>query len=245
MTSAFVAVYLREMLLLRRRLKRVLAGMAVSPVLYLITFGYALGGDMRVGGHPYLVFLLPGLAAMSSMTQAFAMASEINIARFYSGVFEEIQAAPTGRLAYAGGEVCAGLTRVILAVSMILGLGALFGVRMHCGVQFWLAVLLNGAAFSSLAVALAMLIKSHADQALLNNFVITPMAFLGGTFFPLDELPEWLRSVLFFLPLSHASGAIRAAALDLPSRPQSLIVLAAAAIAFFLFALYAVGLAKD
>lgn len=245
MMSAFAAIYLREMILLRRRAKRLLAGMAVSPLLYLVTFGYALGGGMRVGEHAYLDFLLPGLAAMASMTQAFAMASEINIARFYSRIFEEIQAAPTSRLAYVGGEVCAGLTRVILAVAVILALGLLFGVRLHCGAAFWLAVLLNGAAFASLAVGLAMLVRSHADQALLNNFVITPMAFLGGTFFPLDKLPDWLQNLLLLLPLSHASRAIRAAALDLPSHAESFTALAAAAVLFFLFALYAVGLAKD
>lgn len=245
MISAFAAVYLREMLLLRRRFKRVLAGMAVSPLLYLATFGYALGGAIRVDGRSYVEFLLPGLAAMASMTQAFAIASEINVARFYSGIFEEIQAAPVGRLAYVGGEVCAGVTRAVLAVLLILGIGFAFGVRLDCGPGFWSAIALNAAAFASLAVGLAMAVRSHADQALLNNFVITPMAFLGGTFFPLDKLPEWLRSALLLLPISHASRAVRAAALDTPYPMLSLAALAVAAVVFFLFAVYCVGLARD
>ncbi|MCD8349924.1 MAG: ABC transporter permease [Planctomycetaceae bacterium] len=243
--QAFIAIYLREMHLLRRRFKRVLAAMAVSPLLYLLTFGLALGGGMTVDGVDYLHFLLPGLAAMASMTQSFALASEINLARFYSGVCEEIQASPAGPLPYVLGETAAGVTRAVMAVVLILLLGLLFGVRIYPGGWFWLAILLNAAAFASLAVGLAMVIKSHADQALLGNFVITPMAFLGGTFFPMDALPEWLRTPLMLLPLSHASRAVRAAALGGVPDPVGLLILLAFAVACFAFAVYAVGLARD
>ena len=208
--SAFLAVYLRELLILKRRLKRQLAGMAVSPLLYMLTFGYALGRHLDMGGHSYLEFLVPGLIAMNSMTQGFSIAQDINIARFYFYVFEEIQAAPVSRLAYAMGEICAGLTRVVLSVLVVILLGWLFGVRPHYGPFFWLAVLLNGFTFSALAVALAMRVKSHADQSLLTNFIITPMAFLGGTFFPVENLPDWARTLLAALPLTHAAQAIRA-----------------------------------
>jgi len=50
-----------------------------------------------------------------------------------------------------------------------------------------------------------MLVRSHSDQALLSSFFITPMAFLGGTFFPVDRLPEWAQAVLVFLPLTHGA----------------------------------------
>ncbi len=128
-------------------------------------------------------FLLPGLVAMSSMTQAFAISSEINIARFYWHIFEEIQSAPVSDLSYVTGEVLAGMTRAVLSVLVILVLGYLFGVGMVLNVWFWLGVFLNSFVFASLAVGLAMVVRSHADQALLTSFVITPMAFLGGTFF--------------------------------------------------------------
>lgn len=243
--AAFIAVYLRELVILKRRLKKLASAAAVSPLLYMLTFGYALGGGLDIDGRSYIEFLLPGLVAMCSMTQAFAMASEINITRFYSGIFEEIQASPASRTAYVMGEICAGLTRVLLGCCIVIGIGMLFGVRLHYGVFFWLGALLNGFVFSALAVALAMLVKSHADQGLLNNFVITPMAFLGGTFFPMERLPDWLRGVLTFLPLSHASGEIRAAAFGAPANPASFLVLAACGLLFFLLALRAVGRARD
>ncbi|MCC8109235.1 MAG: ABC transporter permease [Planctomycetes bacterium] len=243
--GSFIAVYWREMVLLRRRLKRILAGMAVSPLLYMLTFGLALGGSIRVDGHRYIDFLLPGLIAMASMTQAFAIAGEINISRFYSRIFEEIQSSPASRAAYVLGEVCSGLTRVLLAVAVIGGIGLAFGVRIQAGIGLWLAVGLNGFVFSALAVALAMIITSHADQALLSNFVITPMAFLGGTFFPLDSLPEWAGAVLQILPLSHASQAIRQSAFGQDVSPVHYCILAVAGAAAFALAWWSVGRAKD
>lgn len=245
MMSAFWAIYWREMTILKRRLKKQISAAAIGPTLYMVTFGYALGGELRLDGRGYIEFLLPGLVAMSSMTQAFSMASEINVARFYSAIFEEIQASPAGSAAYVLGEVAAGLTRVLLGSVVILALGILFGVRLHCGPFFWLAVVLNGFVFSSLAVALAMLIRSHADQGMLNSFVITPMAFLGGTFFPLDKLPEWLQAFLALLPLSHAAKAVRTAAYGEPAAAGPFLVLAACSAVFFYFAVRMVGRAKD
>ena len=101
----FIAVYLRELLILKYRLKRQLAGMAVSPLLYLVTFGYAMGDVIQIGEQSYLHFLIPGLVAMSSMTQAFSIATDINVARFYWNIFEEFQAAPITNLSYVAGEV--------------------------------------------------------------------------------------------------------------------------------------------
>lgn len=222
-----------------------MAGMAVSPLLYLVTFGYALGNSLNVGDHSYLEFLVPGLVAMASMTQSFSIATDINVSRFYLGIFEEFQAAPISRLAYVLGEICAGLSKALISIVIIVVLGLLFGVRLHYGPWFWLAVFLNGFAFASLAVSMAMLVKSHADQGVLSNFIITPMAFLGGTFFPLDTLPHWAKTILSFLPLSHASKIIRADAFEEPIVLSSFFVLTALGLICLWLAVYSVGKAKD
>ena len=243
--QGFIAVYLRELLILKRRFKRQIAGMAVSPLLYLIAFGYAMGSAVQVDGHSYLEFLIPGLIAMSSMTQSFGIATDINVARFYWFIFEEFQAAPIPNIAYVAGEVLAGMTRALLSIGVILVLSLLFGVRLHYGPLLWLAVLLNSFVFASLAVALAMLVKSHADQSLLTSFVITPMAFLGGTFFPLDRLPMWAQKALSVLPLTHASHAIRATAFGDTPAWQGYAMLSAAGVIFFVLALGTVNKARD
>ncbi len=240
-----LAVYRREMLILKRRFKRQVAGQAVTPLLYLVTFGYAMGGKIRFDGLTYLEFLVPGLVAMSSMTQAFAIASEINVARFYWHIFDEFQAAPVSNFSYVLGEVLAGVTRAFISILIIIGLGLVFGVKLSYGLGFWLPIILNSFLFASLAVALAMLVRNHADQSLLSNFIITPMAFLGGTFFPLEHLPGWVQTILKLLPLTHASTAIRQASYNKPCAWSSLGLLAITGSAIFILALYCVDRAKD
>jgi Nod factor-specific ABC transporter NodJ protein len=245
MIRGWTAVYYRELLIIKRRLSRMVASWSVSPLLYLIAFGYAMGREIRLEGHSYMEFLIPGLVAMSSMTQSFAISSEINIARFYWHIFEEFQAAPISNAAYVLGEVLAGMTRAFLAVLVILFLGLVFGVILSYNLLFWLAMLLNSFVFASLAVGLAMLVRSHADQAMLNSFVITPMAFLGGTFFPVERLPAWVQKVLLFLPLTHAAKAIRAASFGKTPDVFSYLLLAAVGIVFFFIAFQFVSRARD
>lgn len=245
MIRTIFAVYYREMLILKKRLTRQIPSWAVSPLLYLIAFGYAAGHSVTVEGHSYMAFLIPGLIAMSSMTQAFAIASDINIARFYWHIFEEFQAAPVSKTAYVTGEVLAGMTRALLSVSVIMILALIFSIDLHYNLAFLTGVLLNSFVFASLAVGLAMVVKSHADQALLNSFVITPMAFLGGTFFPVDRLPDWAGTILSFLPLTHASSAIRTACLEGKSDTGSWLILLVTGCVFFAMAVSFVEKAKD
>lgn len=211
--KGWYAIYLREMLIIKRRALKMLASMSVTPALYLVAFGYGMGRGVSVSGHSYTEFLVPGLVAMASMNHAFAIAGEINISRFYWKTFEEFQAAPIRNIAYVTGEVLTGMTRALVAASVIIVIGYIFGVRLSYDLWFWLGVLLNGFVFSSVAVIAAMMVKSHADQNLLNNFIITPMAFLGGTVFPLSNMPEWAQWILKAMPLTHASHAIRESAL--------------------------------
>jgi len=245
MMRGWMAVYFREMLILRRRLSRLMIAWAVSPLLYLVAFGYAMGKNVVIQEHSYLEFLIPGLVAMASMTQAFAIGSEINIARFYWHIFEEFQTAPISNAAYVLGEVLAGMTRALLASGLILILGIPFGVLLSYNLFFWLALVLNSLVFASLAVAVAMLIQSHADQALLNSLIITPMAFLGGTFFPLDHLPWWAQKILYLLPLTHAAQAVRASAFGAQPNAVDYLILATIAGLAFLLAILTVNRARD
>ena len=245
MIHGCLAIYYREIMIMKRRLPKMIATMSVSPLLYLIAFGYAMGKNVNIDGCSYLEFLLPGLIAMSSMTQAFSIASEINIARFYWHIFEEFQAAPISNISYVAGEVLAGMTRAFISIFIILILGYFFGVVLSCNFLFWLAIILNSFVFASLAVGMAMLVKSHADQSMFSSFVITPMAFLGGTLFPVDRLPIWAQKILFLLPLTHASKAIRAAASGNRPEYSSYIILFLTGALFISISFFCVNKARD
>jgi len=240
-----LAVYYREMLLMRRRSLRLLAGMAVSPLLYFVTFGQAVGHSAQLDGVSYAAFLLPGLVAMSSMMQAYSMASEINIARFYFRIFDEFMASPVGPAAYVLGEVLAGVTRGLVASAVIVAIGMAFGIGFQAGALFWLGAGLNAFFFASLAVAMAMIVRTHQDQAILTNFIITPMAFLGGTFFPVEKLPGWAAAVIGLLPLTHASRAIRLASQERPVPDGEWGLLVVAGFLCFMLAIYLTRRVQD
>ncbi len=243
--KGFWAIYFRELLIIWHRFPRMLLTFSVSPTLYLVAFGFGLGKNMTVGNRPYLEFLVPGLIAASSMMQGFGINVEINVARFYFGVFEEIQSSPISNLSYVLGEICSGVTRALLSVIVILVITALAGVRLYYGISFWIAVILNSFIFAALGVTSAMIIKSHADQALITNLIITPMVFLGGTFFPIENMPRLIQILLKGLPLTHASHLIRKAAYRQDLMLSSLIILIILAVVSLVLAYWSVDKARD
>jgi ABC-type multidrug transport system permease subunit len=203
-------IYLREMLILRRKIIKTLLASAVSPALFLLAFGYGVGRGAQVGGVDYLAFLLPGLLTMSSMNQAYGIATEINISRFYFKVFEEYLLAPIKRWEIILGETCYGISKGFIPV-LIIGLYSLLtGVSLTFGPLFLIALLLHLAIFALLGFVAAMIVKSHADQATINAFLITPMMFLSGTFFPVEQMPLAIRAVASIFPLTYSTQLIRA-----------------------------------
>lgn len=245
MIRGWFAVYYRELLILRRKFFRQAASMSIAPLLYLVAFGLGMGRNITVDGHSYMEFLVPGLVAMTSMTQAFATGVEINVARFYWRIFDEFQSAPVSNLAYVIGETLAGITRALLSSAIILVIAALFGIVLDYSVFFWLIIILNSFIFASIAICSAMLVKSHGDQALLTNFIITPMAFLGGTFFPVENLPFWAQKLLNLLPLTHASHAIRDASYGNMPNIFPYLLLSGIGVIFFIAGVFCVNKAKS
>jgi ABC-type multidrug transport system permease subunit len=231
--SGVFSVFWREMVILRRRLRRTLASYAMSPVLFLVAFGWGMGRGVNVEGVDYLTFMIPGLLALASMSQSFTIAVDLNVARFYWKTFEELQTAPVSDFAISLGEVLAGMVRGLLAGTVILLLAKLSGVAISYSWLLLLSVLLNTFLFASAGVMASMVVRSHADQSSLTTFIIVPMSFLCGTFFPLDHLPQWAACIIKVLPLTPASQCIRAAALDKPFPWISLLMLILWALVLF------------
>ena len=224
-------IYLRETLILRRKLVKTLLASAVSPALFLIAFGFGVGRGTSVGDQSYLNFLLPGLLTMASMNQSYGIATEINISRFYFKVFEEYLIAPFGRWQIVLGEMAYGITRGLIPTAIIALYSLFCGVSLHFGPAFFLALLLHLAIFSLLGVLAAMIVRSHADQATVNAFLITPMMFLSGTFFPLENMPFAIKAVASLFPLTYSTRLIRATLLESPDSGPLLYLLLIAMVA--------------
>jgi len=225
------------MLLIAKKPGKFLAASMVTPLLYLVTFGWGLGRGMSVGGGTYLDFVLPGLLALSAMNNSFGpVSTSVNVSRLYTRTIEEVLVSPVGPWSIALGRSFTGTVRGLFSASLLLIVGLLSGVRADLSLSFFFVLSLTAFCFSSAAVAAAMVAKSHEDMSNFNSFVIIPMSFLSGTFFPPDKLPEPFQSAVFVYPLTHASTLLRSLAAGQTPAFTSVLVLAAYAALFFYLA---------
>lgn len=208
-----LTIFLKDMLLFQRRLLRM--GYVIStlfaPLLYLGAFGLGLGKRVQLAGTSYLDFLLPGLVAMSSMTNSYNwVANSLNMGRLYYRTFQIYLQAPVAPWEIVAGQALAGVVRGLLASLVLVGLGLVLGGNFKLHFLFWLGLLLNGLVFASFGVVVGLRSKSHEDTATFTNFFILPMAFFGGTFFPVEEMPRLVQKLIYLLPLYHTNRLLRA-----------------------------------
>jgi len=234
---AWYPIFLKEMLLFRRKLLKLgyLFSAMVIPIIYLLAFGFGLGRSVQITGMNYLGYLVFGLVAMSSMNNSYTwVCNSLNLSRLYFKTFQVLIQAPVKPSAIMAGEVLAGMAKGLFAASLIIIVGLIASRDFAIGPIFIMALLLNCFLFANLGVIVGMRAKSHEDTATYSNFVIMPMAFFSGTFFPIQKIPFFIKAVIYVLPLTHTNILIRKATMD-GEAWVSLAVLAAYAAAFFLY----------
>ncbi|PKM48040.1 MAG: multidrug ABC transporter permease [Firmicutes bacterium HGW-Firmicutes-8] len=224
----FMAILWQEYVLFKGKFWSVTTGSMIGPVLYLIVFGWGLGSGIKVGGGAYIDFVIPGIIALTTMNLSFGtVANDINIARLYSKTFEEFMVSPVSMLVYAAGKITASAFRGLYSAFIIVLLAIVFKAGLKLDFYFIMITLLNCFVFSALGFSVGLIINSHGDMAKFTNFIITPMSFLCGTFFPLDKMPVVLKEFIWILPLTQTSLALRNKGEDMQSmllHPAILIV---------------------
>lgn len=216
---------------------RITTAAFISPLLYMIALGWGLGSTSTVTDRPYIDFLVPGIIALTTMNTSFsAIATSLNIQRIFERSFDQIIISPAPMPAYIFGQMLGGALRGMYGGVLILLLAIPFGANIQLSVSFFLVMLLNGLAFAALGVTAAILARTHADVSRFSTYVILPMTFLCNTFFPLDRVPDVIEVLISILPLTHASGSLRAMAYGGAPNPFSLLVLAAYALVFMIIA---------
>jgi Nod factor-specific ABC transporter NodJ protein len=230
-------IFLREMLLFRRKLLKLsyLFSAMATPVIYLIAFGLGLGKSVQLSGYDYLTFLIPGLVAMSSMNNSYTwVASSLNINRLYFKTFQIFVQAPISPSSIMIGEVLAGMVKGLFASLLIVIIGFLTPSSFSITPLFVLILFINCFLFANLGVITGMISKSHEDISIYSNFFIMPMAFFSGTFFPVDKMPVFVKSIIYLLPLTHTNIVIRKTVLDMEGM-LSLFILIVYSLAFFIY----------
>ena len=193
----------------KRDFYKITVAALVSPLLYLIVFGFGIQTTSH--GEPYLNFLIPGIVAMATMTGSFsAVAQNMSVQRLYEKALDQVMISPTPLWQFILGQIIGGSLRGLYAGCMILLLT--FPIRTGMTFNGWsfLIMFLNGMVFSTFALVLSFLAKSYTDAPRFNAYLIVPMSFLCNTFFSIDQMPGGFRQFINALPLSQASGMIRA-----------------------------------
>lgn len=208
----WVPIFYREILLFRRRLLRLgyVVSALVSPMLYLLAFGLGLGKRVTISGGTYLDYLLPGLIAMTSMTNSYTwIATSMTVGRLHFRTFQVYIQSPVTATDIVVGQILAGMVRGLFASVILMGLGLFLSGGFHFSLLFIVALLLNCLVFAAFGVVVGMKSRSHEDTATFTNFFIMPMAFFCGTFFPVEEMPWLLRDFIKVLPLTFTNHLLR------------------------------------
>ncbi|MBT3320492.1 MAG: ABC transporter permease [Clostridia bacterium] len=213
MFSELAPVLWDEWIVFKRGFFKITASAVIAPILYIIAFGFGLGGGFSLKGVTYIKFLIPGVIALTTMNSSYrAISITLNTNRLYDKTFEQYLIAPLSAISFCSGKAIAGALRGLYCGAIVLGISFLFDVRLNITASFVLVMLLSGLTFSCLGMLGALLVKSHADMTRFGTFVMLPMTFLCGTFFSVDQLPIVLKEIIYIFPLTHVSTMLRAIA---------------------------------
>lgn len=222
-----------DMMMLKRRWAKYLVTTLLSPLLYLMAFGWGLGRGISVNGASYLEFVVPGIIALTAMTTSFNGAgTRLNTDRLYFRSFDECLMAPISSISLLMGKAMIGVYRGLVSSIAFLVVAMLIAPKFHVDLFFLVSLMLTCLTFAFLGVLVALLAKTHEDMATFSSLILLPMTFLGGTFFSVNQVPIALKIALYALPLTHSSICLRAAALGQPIPWLSFLALVAFLLAF-------------
>jgi lipooligosaccharide transport system permease protein len=184
-----------------------------EPVIYLVAMGLGLGRYLeRIQGIQYIAFIAPGLLAVSTMFGAtFSVTWDAWFKMERTGVYHAAASTPISFEDVAIGEVLWGATRATIYGSAFAVVATAFGVfRSWWGLLTIPAIALTGLVFAIIGLIYAYWIRRVDYLAYYWTLFITPMFMFAGVFFPLERLPEWVRTIAWFMPLYHAANLMRA-----------------------------------
>jgi ABC-2 type transport system permease protein len=208
---AIRAIYDFEMARWRRTLMQSLVSPVVSTSLYFVVFGAAIGSRIsEIGGVSYGAFIVPGLIMLMLLTQSVANASfGIYFPRF-AGTIYEILSAPISFLEIITGYVGAAATKSIILGLIILATSWLF-VPIHIEHPVFMVsfLVLTAVAFSLFGFILGIWADGFEKLQIVPLLIITPLTFLGGTFYSLKVLPPFWQKVTLLNPVVYLVSGFR------------------------------------
>jgi len=193
----------------------------ISSGLYILVFGFTLEQRIaEINGVPYTLFILPGLLMMNTLTNATANTSSSMLQMKLLQQLPDILTAPLSAmeisLAYIIGGTVRGTVNGILV--MLLGV-VLIDMPVHQPVATIGFIVMVSWSFASMGLVLGQLSDSWDQLAMMQNFFLTPLSFLGGIFYSVNMLPDWAQTLSFFNPIYYMINGIRFTILGVADSP--------------------------
>jgi ABC-2 type transport system permease protein len=208
---AIISIYKFEMARWGRTFLQSLVSPVIATSLYFVVFGAAIGSRItEIEGVPYGAFIVPGLIMLTLLTQSVANASfGIYFPRFTGTIYEHLSA-PISPVEIVVGYVGAAATKSIILGLIILATAALF-VPLQIDHPVWMAgfLVLTAVTFSLLGFVIGIWADGFEQLQLVPLLIITPLTFLGGTFYSLNVLPPIWQTVSLFNPVVYLVSGFR------------------------------------
>ena len=208
---AVLAIFRFEMSRFRRTLWQSLVTPVITTSLYFVVFGAAIGSRMsEVGGVPYGAFIVPGLVMLSLFTESLNNASFGIYLPKFTGTIYEVLSAPVSPLEMVLGYVGAAATKSVILGLVILATAGVF-VPISILHPFWMIafLLLTAATFSLFGFIIGVWAQGFEQLQFIPLLVITPLTFLGGTFYSIDMLPPFWQTATLFNPVVYLVSGFR------------------------------------
>ena len=208
---AIRAIYKFEMARTRRTLMQSIISPVISTSLYFVVFGAAIGSRIQeVGGITYGAFIVPGLIMLSLLTQSIANASFGIYFPKFTGTIYELLSAPISYLEIVVSYVGAAATKSIILGLIILATAGLF-VPLHVAHPLWMIVflVLTAVTFSLVGFIIGIWADGFEKLQLVPLLIVTPLTFLGGSFYSIDMLPPVWQTVTLFNPVVYLISGFR------------------------------------
>jgi len=205
------AIYMYEMARTGRTLFQSIVSPVISTSLYFIVFGAAIGSRItEIEGVNYGSFIVPGLIMLMLLTQSVTNAAfGIYFPRFVGTIYEMLSA-PVSPFEIVLGYVGAAASKSILLGSIILATSGLF-VPIHIAHPVWMVafLVLTAVSFSLFGFILGLWADNFEKLQIVPLLIITPLTFLGGTFYSTSVLPPFWRTITLFNPLVYLISGFR------------------------------------
>ena len=205
------AIYHFEMSRMFRTVSQSIASPVLSTALYFIVFGSAIGSKIgSIDGVNYTSFLVPGLIMLTILNQSVSNASFGIYFPKFSGTIYEILSAPISPIEITCGYVLAAASKSVL-VGLIILMTSAFFIEVTILHPFWmlLFLILMSITFSLFGFIIGIWANDFQKIQLIPSFILTPLTFLGGSFYSISMLPDFWQKISYINPIVYLISSFR------------------------------------